>query len=268
MPGRYTSRFPSRIYSAKIVDGEGRYGRFVQEILEQVDADVDFGQFDNDGPDGIPDSGDDDGRVDYLSIQVRSAPPGFIKGAATGIAGLGFEQDFITSDVSPEGAPIRVAAGWAYGHVIGLGSPGAAAFARTVNTMAHELGHSFGLPDLYDKDWADGPVHDSAGIGSWGLMGRFNADGGPVPMCAWSREQLGWLGVGNEGLVDVTRDSLGLVVGDLRRQGAAYRIPLLDQSTRGTLYSEEYLLLEFRSHAGDPYSRSLPEGLLIWHVNN
>ena len=37
-----------------------------REALAQVDALVDFGQFDNDGPDGNPNSGDDDGYVDMI----------------------------------------------------------------------------------------------------------------------------------------------------------------------------------------------------------
>src|SRR5258705_3410593 len=37
-----------------------------REALAAVDNQVDFGQFDNDGPDGIPNSGDDDGYVDMI----------------------------------------------------------------------------------------------------------------------------------------------------------------------------------------------------------
>ena len=32
-------------------------------MLKQADADVDFYAYDSDGPDGVPDSGDDDGVV-------------------------------------------------------------------------------------------------------------------------------------------------------------------------------------------------------------
>ena len=39
------------------------------ETLEELDdGTIDWGQFDNDGPDGIPNSGDDDGFVDVLAV--------------------------------------------------------------------------------------------------------------------------------------------------------------------------------------------------------
>jgi hypothetical protein len=62
----------------------------VQEVLQQADDSLDFRLYDNDGPDGVPDSGDDDGVVDYLFILFNSVPSGFLIGTSTGIAGLGF----------------------------------------------------------------------------------------------------------------------------------------------------------------------------------
>ena len=41
--------------------GDGQTGAFLFEMVEAVDPAVDFSQFDNDGPDGIANSGDDDG---------------------------------------------------------------------------------------------------------------------------------------------------------------------------------------------------------------
>jgi hypothetical protein len=38
-------------------NGRGDFGRFTREILAAADVDVDFGRFDNDGPDGLPNSG-------------------------------------------------------------------------------------------------------------------------------------------------------------------------------------------------------------------
>src|SRR2546425_13263502 len=37
-----------------------------RQALARVDNQVDFGRFDNDGPDGIPNSSDDDGYVDMI----------------------------------------------------------------------------------------------------------------------------------------------------------------------------------------------------------
>ena len=86
LPLRYRSEHPASEYLALDAGGWGQYGRFAREILEQVDDDVDLRQFDNDGPDGIPDSGDDDGLVDYTFIDLRSVPSGFLRGGATGVA--------------------------------------------------------------------------------------------------------------------------------------------------------------------------------------
>jgi len=44
------------------------FGEFIKELLDAADGAVDFGQYDNDGPDGVPNSGDDDGVVDLLAI--------------------------------------------------------------------------------------------------------------------------------------------------------------------------------------------------------
>ena len=91
LPKRYTSDQPAAAYLPMEPDEPGRYGQFVLEILRQVDQDVDFARFDNDGPVGIPNSGDDDGVVDYVFVCVRSTPYGFLLRAATGVAGLGFD---------------------------------------------------------------------------------------------------------------------------------------------------------------------------------
>ncbi|MFC1800315.1 immune inhibitor A domain-containing protein [Candidatus Eisenbacteria bacterium] len=52
--------------------GMGPYPRNAQKMVEDAvdaaDETVDFSRFDNDGPDGIPSSGDDDGVVDYLFV--------------------------------------------------------------------------------------------------------------------------------------------------------------------------------------------------------
>ena len=74
LPRWYASRSNAEVYA----DEEGGYGRFAREIIEAVDADVDFSRYDNDGPDGVPNSGDDDGYVDYIFIVSASAPTGFI----------------------------------------------------------------------------------------------------------------------------------------------------------------------------------------------
>ena len=56
-PQVYESAHDARFYLAADDTAQGRYGDFAQEILAQADQYVDFAQFDNDGPDGVPASG-------------------------------------------------------------------------------------------------------------------------------------------------------------------------------------------------------------------
>ena len=78
LPRVYTSRDVSTSYRG------GQFERFVREILDAVDADTDLSLYDNDGADGRPNSGDDDGYVDFVFVVARSTPAGFIRGQATG----------------------------------------------------------------------------------------------------------------------------------------------------------------------------------------
>jgi len=58
-----------------------------------------------------------------------------------------------------------------------------------IGTVAHETGHGFGLPDLYDTE---GPTE---GVGQWSLMGsgNFTSPLSPSRMDAWSLSELGWI---------------------------------------------------------------------------
>ena len=71
-------------------------------------SDVDFGLFDNDGPDGVPNSGDDDGYVDIVFINLHTSPRDFFIGVATGIASLGLNADYISGDPAANGGFVRV----------------------------------------------------------------------------------------------------------------------------------------------------------------
>ena len=267
---RYVSDRPASAYLAPEPGQSGGYSEFVREVLRKVDADVDLSSFDNDGPDGLPNSGDDDGRVDYVSINVISTPRRFILGNATGIGRLGESQnDYLAADLAASGEPTRISFQYHHGSIQQEGN-----LAQTAGVMAHEFGHALGLPDLYDSRY-ETPAEDSAGIGKWGLMGwgahGWNGDDGPNPFCAWSLEQLGWIGQDNERLIEVGADQMGMVISDLHLHGGIYKILLrnkfIDPHNYYPLYTQEYLLLEHRVRDSQYYNRHLPaEGLLVWHI--
>ncbi|NKB71284.1 MAG: T9SS type A sorting domain-containing protein [Candidatus Latescibacteria bacterium] len=268
LPRRYAAVQAAETYLASEPGQVGQYGRFVREILDQVDRDIELAQFDNDGPDGIANSGDDDGSVDYLFINLQSTPSGFLLGNGTGIAGLDFADGgpYITHDRTGNQTPIQIRGSIERGAVQQEGT-----FAQTVGAMAHEFGHALGLPDLYDRSFLlepdQDPGDDSAGIGRWGLMGLgalgWNGDDGPVPFCAWSLEQLGWLGQENNRLLEVRRDTTNLAIEPIHANGTVVKVPL--RTLRPN--HEEYLLLALRRRDATFYDRHIPgEGLLVWHI--
>lgn len=252
--------------ASRYIEPAGSYADLAQEVIEAVDGEVDLGLYDNDGPDGVPNSGDDDGYVDFLFIVMRSTPPGFIVAEATGIARLGLGSDYRSNDVSLSGGNIRIRADSS------SRGPGGALqqgrnFEEAVGSMAHEFGHYFRLPDLYDTSSLDddaSPEENSAGIGYWGIMGHgnrgWNERGGPNPFSVWSLAQLGWLGVENAQLEVVYEDMVDAELRDVNAGGTVYLLP---EST-----GQGYYLVEYRSRRTSYYERNLPaEGLLIWYIN-
>ena len=264
LPKRYSSLQEASAYVSETAGGFGRFDLFNLEILDQADRDADMGLFDTDGPDGIPNSGDDDGYVDIVFINLLTVPTGFLVGRASGIASLGLEADYISNDAGANGRNIRLRSRYTgFGGTTQRGHT----FTVTAGTMCHEFAHVLGLPDLFDQSsiGSDGelePEEDSAGIGRWGLMGLgtlgWGVEDGPNAFCAYSRAQLGWIGAGNERLITVTGDMRDVVIEDVDQGGSVYKIPI---------GGDEYYLLENRQRSGGYYDRNIPgEGLLLWHV--
>ena len=259
LPRRYRSRTTADTYLADTLGARGQFGRFNLEILTAADADADFGHFDNDGPDGVPNSGDDDGYVDIVFINLHTAPRDFFVGAATGIASLGLDADYISGDSAAGGGFVRVRSRFTgFGGTTQRGHT----FSITASTMCHEFAHVLGLPDLFDQTALTvaelDPEEDSAGIGNWGIMGwgtlGWGVEDGPNAFSAWSLATLGWIEV-----EEVEGSVAGLEIGEIFSDRKAYKIPLTQ---------DEYFLLEHRRADGSYYNRNIPQdGLLIWHID-
>lgn len=164
-------------------------GEFLYDILQANDGSVDFGQYDNDGPDGIPNSGDDDGFVDFVAfvhpeIGGECGTPNIWSHRWVVQGWPEFNgQPYQTNDPRTGGGQIKV-----MDYVIqpALGCGGG---MNEIGVFCHEFGHAFGLPDLYDTNGG------GSGIGHHGLMGsgNWNTPTNPAHMSAWSKMELGWV---------------------------------------------------------------------------
>ncbi|HLB37018.1 MAG TPA: M6 family metalloprotease domain-containing protein, partial [Gemmatimonadales bacterium] len=245
--------------------GRSRMWQLFTNALRALDTTgVDFGQYDNDGPDGIPNSGDDDGVVDVVQF-IQPVVGGECGGR--GIWAHKFTLQFIggsyvTNDLRPNGQAITVGP---YHVVGGVGGGGAQQCVDPneimgIGTASHELGHGLGLPDLYDVSG------QTQGAGEWGLMGSANYRSlvSPGHFEAWSKEQLGWVVV-RELTAPATYQLGPVVTGDtvmmIRPRGA---------NPRG-----EYWLLENKQAVGsdvanmlESETRSKRGGLAVWHIDS
>ena len=263
----YAAENNAQFYMAQ-TGPQDSFGLFAADILRQVDNDIDFGLFDNDGTDGVPNSGDDDGFVDMIFMSMLTVPQGFVIGTATGVARLGLRENFTTADPSRRGGSIKIRNDTHRNGPAGVLLRGHT-FEVAVGSMAHEFGHFLGLPDLFNTRFAQAegaiePEQDSAGIGYWGLMAHgtrgWDEAGGPNPFCAWSLEQLGWIGANNSDLEVVESNRLDVEFVDVNAGGKVRKIAISG--------SEEYFLIEHRGRETSYYERDLPaSGLLVWHVD-
>jgi M6 family metalloprotease-like protein len=238
---------------------EGGAGAFITKVLE-LTSDVDWGLYDNDGPDGLPNSGDDDGYVDALAVIQPTA------GAECG----GEDKDdriwshrwalsargsvFITTVPAAGGGFIRID-DYFIQPVLDCSEQD----LNPIGVISHELGHAFGLPDLYDTNRSDGR---HAGAGNWDLMssGSFGCDNRsperPCHMGAWTKSILGWADITT---VLPESDLSVLTLDPVETGGRIYRVDAIDGSG-------EYFLLENRQRLG--YDQNLlGEGLLVWHID-
>ena len=235
--GWYTAPQPLAFYTGG-ASGIGVYPqnaqRLVEDALRAADDDVNFAHFDNDGPDGLPDSGDDDGFVDAVVV-VHAGPAA----ETTGSKGDIWSHEWVVHE------PVDLD-GVHAGFYITVAED-----AR-IGVICHEFGHILRLEDLYDTDF------DGAGLGLWSIMayGASSAAGVKPPHPdAWSRARLGFATpiVPSENLA-------GVQIPPIETAPVIYKL-----WTYGAGASE-YFLVENRQKLG--FDSSLPaEGLLIYHVD-
>ena len=276
--GRVTSDWLSMPHSydyyAANASGFGTYPRSAQGLAEDAmraalnDFDGDLSYFDNDGPDGIPSSGDDDGYIDGV-IVIAPGQGGEV--SSTCCTRLWAHQFTIAiysncptgSNAGPGCIP-GMQLGNVRGYVYVLASeynefPG----DNAVGTWFHEFGHTLGLPDLYDPD------PNRGGLGFYSLMSLGNylpfdgssyTSGGnlgsrPGNLDAWSRQFLGF----DEPVTPNVSGSWSLP--PVTRGGGSLRL-----WTDGEPGSEYYLIENRVKEGSDAFIPG--EGLVVYHVDD
>jgi immune inhibitor A len=237
----------------------------VANTVNLADEEVDFSAYDNDGPDGIPNSGDDDGFVDALFI-VHSGPGAEDFASSPDMAinliwSLQSSLDYYRPTRNTTADGVRI------GAFVIVPETG------QIGVFAHEFCHLLGLPDLYDTD-SGKPV-----VGPFCLMdqGAWNGPqhlAGSVPshLCAPMKYMLGWIHpqevcLGCDGADNVK----GAQIHGLGSSPSAYRALNnpggMDWSPDRT-GAGEYFILESRHRSRGFFEAYLPvSGLLIWKVD-
>jgi M6 family metalloprotease-like protein len=258
----------------------------LKDGLSVADKQIDFGKYDNDGPDGEPNSGDDDGIVDTL-IAVHAEPSkenggGFYNSHSQLYKKLNGGKFYETDDkrtkstnpdspFAKKGLPDRIVVD-DYALLPGLSA------AETdngetrppiieVGVFCHELGHALGLPDLYDR--TDPRTH---GLGTFCCMSRGMYGGDmdhpetPVALSAWCRAYLKWVEVEtlNDGNHDLSKPIVFLPAHS--EKAKVFRIDINGTDKR------EYFLIEYRDRQKVSgrvnWDEKLPAaGLFVWHID-
>lgn len=240
---------------------DARVGEWIVDMLGQVDPGTDFTQYDNDGPDGIPNSGDDDGFVDvitveFLEVSASCGGPAIWPHRWTIQAQTG--APFSTNDIGFDGEPIKV-----QDYITQSASDCSGNVVQDAGVIAHEFGHALGLPDYYH--WVDrdlGPAGRRWVLGCWALMAAGSWGCGPVEstrepfgpshMIGHSKGTLGWIDYLEIG--EVWNEEV--VLEPAQFDGDVLRIPLDEGGT-------EFLFAEFRAQIGFDYQ--LPAaGVLLY----
>lgn len=245
--GWYTTTQTHDYYGANDARGDDlRAAELVREAAQLADSTLNFADYDNDG----------DGNVDVLVI-VHQGEGEEWSGVATDIWSHRFSlADGGVASLTLDGKRIN--------DYIIMPETQAGELA-TIGVFAHELGHAFGLPDLYDSDGSSTP------IGPWSLMagGSWNTENrsgdSPAHMDAWSKAVLGWVTpqevtqpLDNETIVAVETNN---DVYQLLRNPGSY-----DWLSNTLFRSGQYFLVENRQQVG--FDSALPSsGLLIWHID-
>jgi M6 family metalloprotease-like protein len=215
----------------------------VEHALNLVDPLVDFSQFDS----------DNDGFIDAIDIVHSGYAAETGGGSGNWIWSHKWSLwalpggNWVSADNNANSVKVKV---YDYHTEAALWSTSGTDILR-IGVVAHEAGHFFGLPDLYDTNGG------SEGIGSYCLManswGFDFTQRNPPHFSAWCRTQLGWV------TPTVITPGTGLSLPRVALSPTVFKI------TQG-YPAGEYLLIENRQPFG--FENIMPQGgLAIWHID-
>lgn len=221
----------------------------VVEACQQLNATVDFSQYDR----------DNDGVIDNVYViyagrgeasDVMGTHPELVWPHSWNVAHLQLMFDgklLATYGCSNEWEDVFEFDGQ-YIRVVGENPDG-------IGTFVHEFSHILGLPDLYYTGDYDNDAYVTPG--EWSVLdyGPYNNNGRTPPSySAFERNALGWID-----LTELTAESGDVTIRELNEFNEAYSIT-------NPQNSGEFFLLESRQRKGwDAY---LPgDGMLVWHVD-
>lgn len=219
----------------------------VIEACQQLDATVDFKQYDR----------DNDGIIDNVYViyagrgeasDLNGEYPNTVWPHSWDVSHLDYSFDGVklaTYGCSNEWEDLWDSDGWSY-EVVGANPDG-------IGTFVHEFSHVMGLPDLYHTESSSADYTP----GEWSVLdyGPYNNNGRTPPAySAFERNAMGWLEP-----VELTAESGELSVSDITTSNAAYSIT-------NPMEPNEFYLIECRNQTG--WDKYIPgEGMLIWHVD-
>ena len=227
----------------------------VREALADIDASVNFADYDNNG----------DGTIDALGIVYAGG--GQHDGCATG----GGNTDNLWPHSGGVGGGQAVDGGARTVNPFIINSEVTYALSdppppttdcdqiQTIGLFAHEFGHSLGLPDLYDTDIGSG------GVNTWSTMalqflGTANNSDTPPHYDPWSKAFLDWISP----TVHAANDRFVESISRVEDSGEVHQF-LANPGGFQIGGSGEYFLVENRQQALFD-AQLVGCGILVWHI--